>query len=377
MGKRALIKPRSGTGRQWQNNGKEPATDSGWKSPIEQILGRTSMPPYTIRTVIPTGHMTWCKRSKRATKSFHYKGSAIVGVSRATGQAWFDDVIWAARGSASRNARNKIAPAAGAVCSAQRMVAVEPALSLADLRSKEAEIMRVRDRLGAKKDGALRFPFVRYGDQGLPAFQAYLVEFPTDVAELFPSLMRAVDRLDVRLAGTEKANVSDQVEVATIYRAADEHASAATRDPFFVDPALVERGCRGHAFTQNALADFLRVRGIEPLSPSSPQINFDVGWRAAGRFFVAEVKSCTNANVEKQLRLGLGQVLRYRSVLEDVLDCSVVAVLALEADFATLLGISSVTRLASTLSSRRNSRASSIRLAAVLETFGAREGNTH
>ena len=41
------------------------------------------------------------------------------------------------------------------------------------------------------------------------------------------------------------ASVSGQVEVATTYRAADEHASAATRDPFFVDPALFERGCRG------------------------------------------------------------------------------------------------------------------------------------
>ena len=70
------------------------------------------------------------------------------------------------------------------------------------------------------------------------------------------------------------------------------------------------------------------------MSPSSPQINFDLCWRAADRFFVAEVKSCTNANVEKQLRLGLGQVLRYRAVLEDVLGGTVIAVLALEAGLA-------------------------------------------
>jgi hypothetical protein len=127
---------------------------------------------------------------------------------------------------------------------------------------------------------------------------------------------------------------NERSEVGTVYRPADENASAATRDPFSVDPALVERGCRGHAVTQNALAKFLRVRGIEPLSPSSPQVNFDLGWRAADRFFVAEVKSCTNANVEKQLRLGLGQVLRYRSILEDALEGLVVAVVALEADLA-------------------------------------------
>jgi hypothetical protein len=76
------------------------------------------------------------------------------------------------------------------------------------------------------------------------------------------------------------------------------------------------------------------MHGIEPISPSSPQINFDIAWRASGRFFVAEVKSCTNANVEKQLRLGLGQVLRYRFVLEDLLGGTVVAVVALEAEMA-------------------------------------------
>jgi hypothetical protein len=42
---------------------------------------------------------------REGDKIFHYKNSAIIGVSRATGQAWFDDVIWAARGSASRSAR--------------------------------------------------------------------------------------------------------------------------------------------------------------------------------------------------------------------------------------------------------------------------------
>jgi hypothetical protein len=204
---------------------------------------------------------------------------------------------------------------------------------------KEAEIMQVRDRLGGERGGVLRFPFVRYGDQGLRAFQAYLVAFPSDLAALFPSLMRAMELLNEPVAGAEvalpeRAGARESPDVGATYRAADENASAATRDPFSVDPALVERGCRGHAVTQNALAAFLRLQGFAPLSPSSPQINFDLAWRAAGCFFVAEVKSCTKANVEKQLRLGLGQVLRYRSVLEDKLGVPVVAVVALEADLA-------------------------------------------
>ena len=198
--------------------------------------------------------------------------------------------------------------------------------------------MQVRDRLSTE-GVALRFPFVRYGDQGLRAFQAYLVQFPFELAALFPTLMRALERLHVpsttdRDTLAPQVVVSDGIEIGTTYRAADENATAATRDPFSVDPALVERGCRGHAVTQNALAAFLRMHGIEPISPSSPQINFDLGWHTAGCLYVAEVKSCTNANIEKQLRLGLGQVLRYRSVLQDKLGGAVVAVVALEADLA-------------------------------------------
>ena len=290
---------------------------------------------------------------REGDKVFHYKDASIIGVSRATGKAWFDDVIWAARGSASRSARIEPHRQPGQYISLEGYVPIEPILSLTDLRTKEVEIMQVREKLVADRDGPLRFPFVRYGDQGLRAFQAYLVEFPADVAALFPNLITATERLDTRVILEEtlplsgQASVMHRSRIGTEYRAADEYASAATRDPFSVDPALVERGCRGHAATQNALAAFLQARGIEPLSPSSPQINFDLGWRAADRFFVAEIKSCTNANIEKQLRLGLGQVLRYRSVLEDVLGGTVIAVWRLKSGLQILPGANSAVALVS------------------------------
>jgi hypothetical protein len=152
----------------------------------------------------------------------------------------------------------------------------------------------------------------------------------------FPRLAAAASRLEQTFTPdrTTIETAPEHQDVGGAYRPADEEASAAVRDPFSVDPALVERACRGHAATQNALATFLQQRGIAPLSPSSTEVNFDLAWRRAPRFFVAEVKSCTNANIEKQLRLGLGQVLRYRSMLEDALGARVVAVLALEAPLA-------------------------------------------
>lgn len=67
--------------------------------------------------------------------------------------------------------------------------------------------------------------------------------------------------------------------------------------------------------TEAVVAAALAADGIEPLSPAPGEPNFDIAWRVDGTLFVAEVKSLTDANEERQLRLGLGQVLRYRSQL--------------------------------------------------------------
>jgi hypothetical protein len=86
-------------------------------------------------------------------------------------------------------------------------------------------------------------------------------------------------------------------------------------DPFDRDPALVERALRSHAKTQNALADFVRNRGLEPRSPKVSEPNFDLLWEDSHETVVVEVKSLSDTNEERQLRYGLGQVLRYRHLL--------------------------------------------------------------
>lgn len=98
-------------------------------------------------------------------------------------------------------------------------------------------------------------------------------------------------------------------------------------EPFARDPALVERSLRNHASTQNALADFVEAHGWEPRSPRAEEPNFDLLWSTADRVTVAEVKSIRPENEERQLRLALGQVLRYRQRLEDQYT-NVVAVVA-------------------------------------------------
>lgn len=116
----------------------------------------------------------------------------------------------------------------------------------------------------------------------------------------------------------------------TEYRPADEALQSAGSEPFSVDPDQQDRGTRAHHETQNALANIARERQLVPRSPDK-EPNFDVGWQEPdGRFVVVEVKSLTEANAERQLRLGLGQVLRYRNLLA-AREADVVAVLALSA----------------------------------------------
>ena len=119
-------------------------------------------------------------------------------------------------------------------------------------------------------------------------------------------------------------------EACATYRQADEELSIGAFDPMDVDPAVVERGTRGHAVTQNALADFLNKRGISPRSPRPDEPSYDLAWEFEGTVYVAEVKSVTNRNEERQLRMGLGQILQYRHQMRQLLEREVVGILVAE-----------------------------------------------
>lgn len=141
---------------------------------------------------------------------------------------------------------------------------------------------------------------------------------PTELARALDARGFGLAIADTRLRG-----------IGSDYRIADELAASDDRDPFIVDPHVVERGNRGHAMTQNALAAFLREHGIDPRSPGRGEPDYDLAWALERGVAVAEVKSITDANEERQLRLGLGQVLRYRHLLRAP-DPHVIAVLAVE-----------------------------------------------
>ena len=126
------------------------------------------------------------------------------------------------------------------------------------------------------------------------------------------------DRID---AYHELLYPPDQAEASTTpigrsFTEDDEDAMPRAAVPGVADPDLVGRGNRAHKHTRNALGAYLKSLGIQPLDPVSSDPPFDLAWWKGGIIlYTAEVKSLTRENEERQLRLGLGQLLRYSHLL--------------------------------------------------------------
>ena len=249
---------------------------------------------------------------------FHYERDhrAITGWSRAIGSAMEAPVIWLSHRATTR--RRLVRPRAqpGWWLDLEGPFPLDAPVTLTELRENGDAIRRVLEDLQARVSGALYFPFFFYGGRHLRPMQPYLNKLPASIVELVPSLANAA-----RVAATSGApdphteSGEPPTGVGAVYRLASVSGVGELRTPFEIDPTLVERGLQGHAHAQNQVAAALRATGIEPRSPRPDEPSFDLAWEVDGVVYVAEVKSITLANEERQLRLGLGQVLRYREIL--------------------------------------------------------------
>jgi hypothetical protein len=147
-------------------------------------------------------------------------------------------------------------------------------------------------------------------------FQGYLTKFPRALVAVTPELA------DVATVAIETMPMPEDPSpgvassgLGTNYRSANPEVRTAKREPFSVDPDLVDRALRSHATTQDALASAAREAGLDPRSPVPGEPTFDLAWDDDGTIVVAEIKSLTERNEERQLRLALGQVLRYAHLL--------------------------------------------------------------
>jgi len=204
---------------------------------------------------------------------------------------------------------------------------LDPPLTLTQIRESALGLRGMLEALRSDHPGSLYFPFSFYGGLEARPRQPYLNKLLVEFVELFPSL-GVVAELVSPSAGDQGGVTTPPL--GTAYRQAKVGPLPTEREPFTVDPALVERGLKGHAETQNELAEVLRQAGIEPRSRHPREPNFDLAWKAEGSVFVAEVKSITDDNEEQRLRLGLGQVLRYRQRLRSLGYPRVVALLVPE-----------------------------------------------
>jgi hypothetical protein len=178
--------------------------------------------------------------------------------------------------------------------------------------------------------------YLRLPAQMRPGLRFRRVWTPAEAAELGSEFAEAIrSEFDAVFAVADEPALSSadravSFGLGAVYRQVPATEVSGSQDPFSVDPALTERGLRGHTDTQNELASVLSSIGIEPRRGLRPGPDFDLAWQKDGIVFVAEVKSITAKNEEHQLRLGLGQVLRYRQRLVAMGHDRVVAVLVPE-----------------------------------------------
>jgi hypothetical protein len=228
---------------------------------------------------------------------------AVVGWSVARGPVGSAPTLWSShRASVRQRLGSDLREQPGWWVDLEGPFLIEP-ISLAALRERGSQILTTIT--ATVPAGARPYaPFFGYGSQDeLRPIQYYLTKLPMAVASLLPLL--TVTQSLPRPAET----------VGTQWREPWAIESAELTRHIEVDIEIVERGIRGHVETERNLATALRSLGIEPKSPAASDPNFDLVFDHRGVLYVAEIKSTTNRNEERQLRLGLGQVLRYRSLL--------------------------------------------------------------
>jgi hypothetical protein len=259
---------------------------------------------------------------ERGDVVFHYdlNARAISTWSYAVGKVSEAPVVWLSHRSATR--RRLVNPRAqpGWWLDLDGPYPLPTPLTLARLREQSDIVRAVRDELGRRHRRPLYFPFFFYRDRDLRPMQPYLNKLPAALVAAVPELAAATAVPRPVTAAAAAATpaprpASQPGPLGVPYRRARARHLPDEREPFSVDPAIVERGVAGHVDSQNAVADALAAAGIVPRSPRPEEPNFDLAWERNGFVHVAEVKSITDQNEEQQLRLGLGQLLRYRSLL--------------------------------------------------------------
>jgi hypothetical protein len=185
-----------------------------------------------------------------------------------------------------------------------------------DLQRAARPIQRVYDELRAEHSGPIYFPLQLSTRRPMRAFQGYMAKMPRALLDAVPEFGSFVALADATQPRPERPSPRAAAPgLGTTYRPPDESIRTDEQDPHSADPNLIDRALRSHARIQNALAEVVRAAGLKPKSTAPGEPSFDLAWEDGERVCVAEIKSLRKTNEEKQLRLAVGQILRYGHLL--------------------------------------------------------------
>lgn len=128
-------------------------------------------------------------------------------------------------------------------------------------------------------------------------------------------LLEALLKIGVRAPESPSSGVEEELGVPYIYGHAELTAGSSEQ---LRDWDALDRSTKVHMDLQNSLAEYIRELGLDPKSPNTNEPQFDIAWRHGTTDVVVEVKSVNSDNRRQQVRLGIGQVLEYVSILNDV-----------------------------------------------------------
>jgi hypothetical protein len=83
-------------------------------------------------------------------------------------------------------------------------------ITLSEIRSRESDILRVRDKLETVHGKPVYFPFVSYAGQSIRPAQAYVAKMPREFLALFPE----ASATGVVVAGTDEPDIMEEEIVA-------------------------------------------------------------------------------------------------------------------------------------------------------------------
>lgn len=211
------------------------------------------------------------------------------------------------------------------------------------IRSVEVDSVVARQLPASERLIPLDYPIPLTNQSDMLALRRQITEGQRKVAYIGTSVQhrgnshkRIRIRVDLRSTQLDLQGVLALLQVthdpsapSRTYRRATANPAVRSADLYTFDPAARERALSSHARIQNGLVDHLDRLGVVAFSPNVDEPSFDVAWLIGSELYVAEVKSMSGLNVANQLRLGLGQVLHYRTLLHASYD-RVTAVLAVE-----------------------------------------------